>query len=354
MMNKTRMAWLLTLLMLVTACLPLMAGAEDETVSFTDSCGRTMDVPANITRIAPSGSLSQIVLLALCPEYFVGLASDWTPEKAAYLGDYTSLPVLGNLYGKGDINLEELAAQDPQIIIDIGEAKGSIAEDMDALQEQLGIPVVHIDAYMNNYGEAYRTLGALLGLEERAEEIALYCEEIYGRAVAMMESIPEESRVSAAYCLGDNGLSVIAKSSYHGEILDLLSNNVVELSDFSSKGSGDPVDMEQLLIWDPDFIVFAPESVYEDVGDDPLWQELSAIASGNYVETPSIPYNWLTSPASVQRYLGMMWLCDVFYPDVAEFDLQTEIARYFKIFYHSEPTQEQFDALMAAAKPVAK
>ena len=56
--------------------------------------------------------------------------------------------MLGQLYGNSDLNLEELAAADPQIVVDVGEAKGSIAEDMDGLQRQAGIPAVHVDAYI--------------------------------------------------------------------------------------------------------------------------------------------------------------------------------------------------------------
>ena len=39
--------------------------------------------------------------------------------------------------------------------------------------------------------------------------------------------------------------------------------------------------MEQLMLWNPDVILFAPDSVYASVGDDPLWQSLTAIQNGN-------------------------------------------------------------------------
>lgn len=53
------------------------------TVQFTDSCGRTVELPAQIDRIAPSGPMAQIVLFALCPDKFVGLASEWDPGSEA-------------------------------------------------------------------------------------------------------------------------------------------------------------------------------------------------------------------------------------------------------------------------------
>lgn len=327
---------------------PSEEGTAD-TVMFTDSCGRTVELPAQIDRIAPSGPMAQIVLFALCPDKFVGLASEWDPEADQYIDtEYYNLPTLGQLYGSsaGELNLESLAAADPQVIIDIGEPKDSIVEDMDAITEQLGIPAVHIDAYTATMGDTYRMLGQLLGMEEEAAVIADYCDEIYGETVSMMEAIGD-NKANILYCLGDQGLNVIAQNSYHAEVIDLLTNNLAVVDSPSSKGTGNEVDMEQLLLWNPDIIIFAPDSYYDQVADDPVWQDLTAIQNGNYYEVPFGPYNWMGFPPSVNRYLGMLWMGALLYPDQIDYDLYTEAARYYEIFYHCDLTQEQFDALTA-------
>ena len=87
-----------------------------ETVTFTDDCGRTVEIPAAITRVVPTGGMAQVALFALAPEMFVGLASDWSEAAEAYVDPaYRDLPVLGALYGSADLNLEELALTDPQL-----------------------------------------------------------------------------------------------------------------------------------------------------------------------------------------------------------------------------------------------
>lgn len=348
-MIRKLLACLLAMALLLGA-LPIASLAE-ETVLFTDSAGREVEVPKAIAHFAPSGPLAQIMLFALAPESFVGLASEWSPEAEAYLGDYYALPVLGQFYGSNaDMNLEQLIAADPQIIIDVGEAKKTIVEDMDALSAQVGIPAVHIAASTKSYAETYRMLGKLLGLEARAEELAQYCEKIYARAEEILQKVGEENKVKAIYCLGDDGLNVIAKGSFQGEIMDLLTDNQAVVAEVSSKGTGNAVDMEQMLLWDPEYIVFAPQSAYAQVGDDPAWQEIRAVKEGKYVETPFGPYNWMGFPPSVQRYLGILWLCDLFYPDQTEYDLYEEIARYYSLFYHCDLTQAQFDDLMQNAR----
>ena len=324
------------------------AQPEDGSASFTDSVGRTVEVPAEITSVAVSGPLAQMVLFALCPDKLVGIADEWDASAEQYLAtEYYNLPLLGQLYGgKGELNLETLLGSGAQVVIDVGEPKDTIVEDLDALQEQTGIPFVHVSATIETMGDAYRKLGELLGMEEEAETLATYCDETY----AMVKDVAEHvEKANLLYITGDAGLNVIAQGSYHAEIIDLLSNNLAVVDSPSSKGTGNEVDMEQLMLWNPDVILFAPDSVYASVGDDPLWQSLTAIQNGSYYEAPMGPYNWMGFPPSVQRYLGMLWMAKLLYPDAADYDLQAEVTEYFDLFYHCALTGEQYEALMATS-----
>ena len=149
----------------------------------------------------------------------------------------------------------------------MGDTKDGIAEDMDSLTEQTGIPFVHIDASVVGAPEAYRMLGELTGQTEKAEELASWCEDTYAMMTAMMEKVDADgTRKSVLYCLGDKGLNVIAKGSYHAETVNLMTNNLADLPEVVSSGLGNEVDMEQLLVWDPDVIIFAPDTIYDTVG----------------------------------------------------------------------------------------
>ena len=171
-----------------------------------------------------------------------------------------------------------------------------------------------------------------------------YCESVYARTKAIAESV---DKVDLLYCLGEQGLNVIAKDSYHSEVIDLLSNNLAVVDSPSSKGSGNEVDMEQILLWNPDYILFAPDSIYDTVAEDPVWQQVTAIREGQYYEVPFGPYNWMGFPPSVQRLLGMMWMAEVLYGDAVDYDLQSEVSEYFSLFYHCELTDAQYQELVA-------
>ena len=322
-------------------------GTQTETTRvFTDSCGREVTVPADIQKIAVSGPLAQMVVFAIAPDKMVGVANAWDESAKAYFdAKYLELPLLGQLYGgKGELNLETLLAAAPDVVIDVGEPKDSMAEDLDALQEQTGIPFVHIDAYLASMDDTYAMLGDLLAMPNEAQGLADYCRYAYDKVKAIADSV---EKVNLLYVTGEEGLNVIARGSYHAEVIDMLCNNLAVVGEPSSKGTGNEVDMEQILSWNPAAVIFAPGSIYSTVADNENWQTIPAIKDGRYYEVPMGPYNWMGFPPSVQRILGMQWMAKVLYPDAADYDMYETTQTYFQLFYHCDLTAEQYAALTA-------
>ena len=343
----------LVLSLLLCACGSAGANPAGETREFTDSTGRTVTLPVSITRIAISGPLSQIYILPLAGDLLVGVSTAYAEDAQSYLPAYIyEKAEIGQLYGgKGEMDLEALLAAAPEVVIDIGEPKKTTAEDLAALTEQTGIPFVHIDATVATAPEAYRTLGKLLDREEKAEELAVWCEETHAMIAAMMKKVDGDgARKTLLYCLGDKGVNVIARGSFHGETINFMSENVAVVEDVVSSGAGNEVDLEQILLWDPDVIIFAPDSCYEDIASSEQWQSIGAVARGEYYKTPSGPYGWLSSPPAVQRYLGMLWLGELLYPSYTEYDLQEKVTEYYKLFYGCDLTAEMYQELMAGSR----
>lgn len=318
------------------------------TKTFTDSCGRTVEVPEDITRVVASGQLAQIFVFSLAPEKMCAIASEWSEDAADYIDEkYYNLPEIGQMYGGStDINVEELAKLAPQIVIDVGESKENMTEALDELTEQVGIPCVHIDAALSTMDEAYTMLGDLLGMEDEAEERAEYCREKYDRAIEIMEKVGEENKKTVLYCLGDIGCNVICKGTYHSEVIDLVSDNLAVADAPTSKGTGNEVSIEQINKWNPEYIFFAPDTMYEYVEGDPLWENLTAIKNKNYYEVPYEIYNWMGFPPSVQRYMGMMWMEQILYPEYCDYDMYEETLEFYELFFHCSITRAQYDAFM--------
>ncbi len=320
-----------------------------ETRVFTDDCGREVSIPVDVSRIVPSGPLAQVILFAIAPDMFVGLAAKWTNAAQGYVAEeYLKLPYFGQMYNSANMNVEELAAADPQIIIDIGEAMDGSSEDLDSLYMQTNIPTVFISASLDSMPDTFRKLGKLLNREEKAEELALFCERVYNRTISIMDKVGA-NKVKSLYVLGEKGLNVLAYQSYHSELVDFLTDNLAVLNNPVSKGSGNEVTMEQIAIWNPEFVLFASDSIYDTVKQLDAWSEINAIAKGNYIEVPEGPHNWMGGPPAVQRYLGLIWLTAELYPQYSDYNVKDEIVEYYKLFYHHELTEEQYNELTSKA-----
>lgn len=318
---------------------------------FTDSTGRTFTISEPLTRVAVSGPVAQQVLLSFAPDKVVELATSIEPEQAHFIGDFSALPVVGQLYGgKGNMNKEALAACAPQILIDWGEAKGDVAADMEQLSLELGIPCVHIEANLATYDQAYRMLGKLLAMEERAEEIADYCNSAYAEAILANAKLPDDRLVQGLMIIeADGKIGVIGKGSYQSQVFDMWVDNLGVFESPTAKGTGNATDMEQIATWNPSFLLCAPGMTYDNVMSEPVWASIAAVQTGNCLEIPGYPYNWMFSQPSVNQVLGMQWLPRVLYPDLFETSALQVAQEYYRLFYGYDLSAAEYAELTANA-----
>lgn len=341
--NPLLIVLLLLLVLLVGCGQERVENPASETYTFTDSAGRTVELPKQIDRIAPSGGLAQMALFAIAPDKLVGVSGQWKDTALPYVGDqYRDLPILGQFYGMKNFNKEEVLAAAPQVIIDVGERKASIAEDMDRMQEALGIPVIFIEARLDNTDEAYRTLGKILGREAEGNALADYCHSAYARSAELSARIREKP--SLLYVGGAPGNMAVAKGSFHAQVIDLIADNAA-VTNAPSEGSMTQVSMEQILTWNPEVLLLAAEAA-PDFSALP-WRALRAVETGRVLRVPAEPYDWMGRPPSVNRFMGLAWLTSRLYPEESGIDLRAEMQTYYRLFYHYELDDAACDALLA-------
>lgn len=318
-----------------------LAGVETKTV--TDSSGRSVEVPAEITRVAPSGSTAQMLLMPIAYDLLVGLSSSpSTAQRPYFPEEMWYLPTFGQFYGsKASLNMEALIAAQPQVILDLGDAKESIADDMDRIQKQTGIPTLFIEADLDNMAAAYRMLGSLLGRETEAEPLAAFIEETVAMAQANAAVIPEGQRKTVLYGTGATGLACNAAGSSQADVIDLVGAvNAIVPEEVTNRGGGTTVSLEEVYVCDPDVILLTAGGPYDEVQTNE-WSELTAVKNGAYYEIPNLPYNWMSSPPSVNRVLGVWWLGNLLYPDLYDYDM-TEVAQeFYRLFWHDDLSAEE-------------
>ena len=223
---------------------------------------------------------------------------------------------------------------------------------MNALQKQTGIPVVFIEADLEHMAGAFRMLGQLLsGKEARCEELAAYVEETVGLARENREKIPEEARLSVMYTTGVTGLSTNAEGSTQAQVIPLVgAKNAIVVEDVSDRGGGNTINLEQMYNFDPDVILFTTGSMYADAAEDASWSKLRAVKAGAYYEIPGLPYNWMSSPPSLNMLLGIRWLGNLLYPGVYDYDMGEEAVRAYRLLWSYDLTPEETAELLSRSQ----
>ena len=337
---------------------PTQSGEKDatqetaETREITDMAGRKVTVPAaeNIESVFSAGPVAAIFLYMVAPDKLLGWNYELNDvEKSIILDKYQDLPN----FGMGDsVNYEAVIAANPTIAINSGKINDAMVSDCDALSESLGIPVVAVDNELNNSAEAFRFMGELLGVEDHAEELAQYAEQVFTDINALSD-IPEEKKVSVYFGNGEDSLETAPRGSQHAQILDAI--NAVNVADLElGDGSRVQISAEQLLAWNPDVIVVNGEpkadksgnSAAEDILSNPDYASLKAVQDQKVYGTPNAPFSWVDRPAGPNRLIGMRWFSALIYPEYIKCDINEEIHKLFDLFYHVDLSDEQLENVL--------
>ncbi len=353
----------LILLTLLAGCASQKAPAPREEVAgeetsgdisslcITDMAGRSLTVPDEINKVFSVSPVGTVLLYTLAPEKLAGWNYELQPgEKQFILPEYHDLPNLGGWYGKTTGNVEEFLKVKPDLIVSMGTLEETDLSFADQLQEQLGIPVVLISGEITELDEAYIFTGELLGVEEKAGELAQYCRETLEEITAKAQQIPADRRLRVYYAEGPEGLETDPQGSVHTQVLDLVGGINVAAVEIGGGGGRSSVSLEQILLWDPDLIIAwstARGGCYEAILNHSDWQGLQAVKNKMVFDIPNEPFNWFDRPYSVNRILGLKWLGNLLYPEVFTYDLEKEVKEFYAKFYHHELSPVEVKKMLA-------
>ena len=322
-----------------------------ETQMVLDDSGRDeVEIPAEITKIAPSGATATMMLTPIASDLMVGIAASPSVDQEKYLPEeLLYLPTFGQFYGsKSTLNMESLIEAEPQLIFDLGDKKVTVKADMDSIGKQTGIPALFYDGTLEHMADTYRTLGKLLGREERGEEIAEFIDRTVDMAERNSAKISAKDKITILYGTGATGLAVNAQGSSQAQVIPLIgAKNAIIPEEITDKGGGTIVSMESLYEDEPDMIILTEGGPYEELQDNE-WSELKAVKTGRYYEIPGDPYCWMSSPPSVNMVLGVWWLGQLAYPDVYNDYDMVEVAReYYKLFWNYDLSDKEAKAMLS-------
>lgn len=350
--NKKNLCVLVLVMVLLSGC-SQPKEVHDGTRSIVDMAGRTVEIPKEIKTVYSTGPIGTVFLYTLAPEKLAGWNHDLREVEKAYINEnYHDLPALGTWRGvKYDGNVEELLKVKPDLIINMGDVDEKYIADTDAIQEQLGIPVLMVDGQIQNSPASYRFLGDILEVKDRAEALAKYCDETMTDVIGKLDAISEDKRTPLYYAEGIKGLETQAKGSLNSEILQLAGAENVADPGLEKNVRRMEISFEQLLNWDPEVIILSTDGdqkgeLYNTITGKGICESLTAVKNQQVYEIPNAPYDWINRPPSVNRIIGIRWLANLLYPDVYKVDIKEEVKEFFHLFYQYDLSPSEIDNIL--------
>lgn len=326
------------------------AASEAATRVVTDDAGREVEIPsrANLERMYATSPIGQMFIITLDPTLLAGSNSDYSEAELKYMpGDIGDLPNYGTWAMGGTLDNEALIAADIQVILDVSSAAitdGDISA-ADELQEQTGIPVLLFSGDVEEMPDTYRSIGAVLDMEDRADELADYCDKAYKDVTDAVAKVPEDKRVTVYYAEGPNGLKTEPENSPHFTTFKVGGAKDVAECEIT-KGQGlTEVSLENVIAWNPEVII-AWSQEYRGGSDETIrtsgdWASIKAVQDGKVYTIPCLPFTWGDRPPSVTRYIGMQWMANLLYPDAYNVDMVDVTKEYYKLFFSADLTDQE-------------
>lgn len=294
-------------------------------------------------RVFAAGAPAAVLVYALAPDALVGWPIRLGPESLAWIGSPAAdIPVLGRLAGRGStVSLETLVQVKPDLVLDVGTVDGTYASMAERVRQQTGLRYELLGGRLAESADLLRRAGALLGVPERAEQLALEAQRIVDE---VERGRPGRASTRVYLARGTDGLETGLGGSINVEALEFVGARNVAAA--AGPGGITRVSLEQILAWDPEVVVTQDPAFARSVRADPLWRGVTAVRDRRVLCAPTTPFGWLDAPPGINRLIGVLWLARRLDPGRAGDDLRGRVRAFYDHFYRIALSEAQLDRLL--------
>lgn len=273
--------------------------AAVETVVVTDDLGRVVEVPRRPGRIVSTSPEATEMLFAVgAGENVVGVTTwcNYPPEAR-------ELPKVGDF---SNIDMEKVAALEPDLVIATGHEQGRTVENL----ERLGFPVVvFLAPDVNGVRENIRAVGEITGREDGAAEVLADFDGRLAAVDAAVAEIPDGERVSVFIEISNEPLMTVSDGSFVADMIKRAGGVNI--------GEGLPraysrIDPEEVVRRNPDVIVLASGATPDDVSARVGWSSIMAVREGRVYAGFDEDLLFRAGPRAAE---GVELLYEMFYGD---------------------------------------
>ena len=295
-------------------------------LTVTDQAGREVVIEEEPEKLVSGYYISTSLLIALdLEDQLVGIEAK-ANKRAIYKLAAPELIDLPNVGTAKEFDLEGCAALEPDLVILPIKLKSAVET-----LEGLGIDVLLVNPENQ---ELLTDMIELIAAATNTEKEAKALLDFTAEQETILSGILSDAEMPSVYLAGNSSmLSTAGDAMYQSDMIRLAGgvNVAAEIEDTYWV----EIDYEQLLTWDPQYIILASDADYtvEDVLADPNLVDCTAVVNGNVYQLPSKAEAW-DSPVP-SGILGALWLANVLHGDLlTDAECAERIDNYYESFYN--------------------
>lgn len=340
-----KIAWLLLMIMLLSGCTS-KDESDNEVMRLTDGVGRTVKVQVDASNIAALDSFtSEAMVMIGAGEKLCGSPSG-TISDEILCEIYPDLPSVPVPLSGGTVNIETLAASDPDVVF----IKSSLyyTEGETEKLDKMNIPyLVVMYSTMEEQIKSLMMIGKVCGKSEKMDELCDYYSQTIETVTECASRIPEDDIVSVYHAINEMVRTDGATSLGTDWITCVGARNVSADENVEYGKTDYAASLEQIYLWDPDIVICNSAGTVDYLMSDSKWQGLRAVKNGAVEAMPVGASRW-GQRGSVETFFAMLWLGKTIYPDqYAKIDLKEEVMKFYSDFLDVELTDEEYGAILS-------
>jgi iron complex transport system substrate-binding protein len=312
--------------------------------------GRSVAVPEKIQRVAALEVLGYEKMFLLGQSDKIALMvstnAPWmerTNPKVKQIPKFVNEPNAEKLM---NMNIDlALFRYNPQKTLD----KLSAIEIPGVVSQPAGFDIKDAKTFQEVTKQNLRMYGEIFGgdAKKRAEDWCAYYDEKVNYVTARTATIPTNQRHRAYYLRGPSALITQGHNSntlWYGEMAG--ANMVAKNRPIVGQG---PVSMEDILLWDPEYIFVGRQYSPDLVLKDERWKDVRAVKEGHVYRDPEGVFFW---DGSSEGVLLMEFMAKKLYPKLfPDLDMAKEIHEYYARFYRYNLTEDEVNRILQAKSP---
>lgn len=319
---------LLAALALTTAARTTAGGAP---LNFVDDAGRSVVIPAVVTRVLAAGAPAEVLLYTLAPDKLAArnhapsdAAKALMPERYRHPAILDQLPSRRN-----DAADRAFLAFQPDLYVDYGSLDEGYVASLNIVQARTKVPTVLLDGRLERIPETYRRLGQLIGEQRRGDQLGNAATRLLSRYHDKLLGAGRAAPRIYVACAADP-LVACTREDAGSEVIRWL--GAVNVADDAARDRR--VTTAELLRWSPDLIVLSNPTALAALRGDAELAGLPALRDGRIVIWPDAPFSWGAQPPSINRLAGMVWLAGTLGDVQSSRASISDLRRFYKTFYH--------------------